>query len=62
MNKCISLNSEILGKLFKRYKLTTRGMQEIIKKAKIRSTTWSGLNRLAKKIELKKSITTKNKQ
>ena len=59
MNNCISINSEILGKLFKRYKLTTRGKQEIVKTAKIRSTIWSGLNRLARKIEFKESITNK---
>ena len=62
MNSSISIKSKILGKLFKRYKLTTRGKQEIIKTAKIRSTTWSGLNRLARKIEFKESIANKNKQ
>ena len=56
------IKSKILEKLFKRYKLTTRGKQEIIKTAKIRSTTWSGLNRLARKIEFKESIANKNKQ
>ena len=61
MNSSISIKSKILGKLFKRYKLTTRGKQEIIKTAKIRSTTWSGLNRLARKILFKESITNKNK-
>ena len=62
MNSSISIKSKILGKLFKRYKLTTRGKQEIIKTAKIRSITWSGLNRLARKIEFKESIANKNKQ
>ena len=61
MNSSISIKSKILGKLFKRYKLTTRGKQEIIKTAKIRSTTWSGLNRLARKIEFKESIANKKK-
>lgn len=62
MNSSISIKSKILGKLFKRYKLTTRGKQEIIKTVKKRSTTWSGLNRLARKIEFKESISNKNKQ
>ena len=62
MNSCIFIKSKILGKLFKRYKLTARGNQEITKTAKIRSTTWSGLNRLARKIEFKESIANKNKQ
>ena len=54
------LNSKNLGKLLKRYKLTTRGKEEILKVVKIRSTTWSSLNRLARKIEFKESITNKN--
>ena len=63
MNSSISIKSKILGKLFKRYKLTKRGKQEIIKTTKkIRSTTWSGLNRLVRKIEFKESIANKNKQ
>ena len=62
MNSSISIKSKILGKLFKRHKLTKRGKQEIIKTAKIRSTTWSFLNRLARKIEFKESIANKNKQ
>ena len=54
------INSKTLGKLLKRYKLTTRGKEGILKAAKISSTTWSGLNRLARKIEYKGSITDKN--
>ena len=61
MNSSISIKSKILGKLFKRYKLTKRGKQEIIKTVKIRSNTWSDLNRLARKIEFKESIANKNK-
>ena len=55
----ISIKSKILGKLFKRYKLTTRGKQEILKTAKIRFITWSDLNRLARKIKFKESIINK---
>ena len=61
MNNCISINSEILGKLIKRYKLTTREKQEIVKTAKMRSTTRSGFNRLARKIEFNASTINKNK-
>ena len=61
MISCIFIKSKILGKLFKRYKLSTRGKQEIVKAARIRSRTWSGLNRLARKIEFKDSITNINK-
>ena len=61
MNSSISIKLKILGKLFKRYKLTIRWKQEIVKTAQIKSTTWSGLNRLANKFEFKESITNKNK-
>ena len=46
-----SIYSKALGKLLKRYYLTIKGKQEIEKTVEIRSTTWSGLNRLYRKIE-----------
>ena len=55
MNTCISINSISLAKLLKRYKLTSRGRKEIIKAAQKSSSTWSSLNRLARKIEFKES-------
>ena len=55
MNTCISINSIALGKLLKRYKLTSKGKQEIIKAAQKKYSTWSCLNRLARKIVFKKS-------
>ena len=61
MNTCISINSIALGKLLKRYKLTSKGKQEIIKAAQKKYSTWSGLNRLAKKIMFKESKITINK-
>ena len=57
MKSYSSINSKNLGKLLKRYKFTIRGKEEILKAVKLRSTTWSGLNRLARKIEFKESIT-----
>ena len=61
MNTCISINSIALGKLLKRYKLTSKGKQEIIKAAQKRYSTWSSLNRLARKIMFKESSINKNK-
>ena len=61
MNTGISINSISLAKLFKRYKLTSIGRKEIIKSAQKSSSTWSGLNRLARKIVFQESITNKNK-
>ena len=62
MKSYSSINSKTLEKLLKRYKLTARGKQEIIKAAQKRSKTFSGLNKLARKIEFKESITNKSKQ
>ena len=61
MNTCISINSIALGKLLKRYKLTSKGKQEIIKAVQKKYSTWSGLNRLARKIMFKESKITTNK-
>ncbi len=60
MNTCISLNSIALTKLLKRYKLTSKGRQEIIKAAQKKYSTWSSLNRLARKIQFKVSNINKN--
>ena len=61
MNTCISIKSIALRKLLKRYKLTSKGKQEIIKAAQKKYSTWSGLNRLARKIVFKESNITVNK-
>ena len=61
MNTCISINSIALGKLLKRYKLTSQRKREIIKAAQKKYSTWSGLNRLARKIVFKESNIIKNK-
>ena len=61
MNTLISINSIVLVKLFKKYKLTSKGKQEIIKAAQQRYSTLSGLNRLARKILFKESSINKNK-
>jgi len=61
VNTCISINSIVLGKLLKRYKLTSKGKQEIIKTAQKKYSTWSSLNRLARKIVFKESNIDKNK-
>ena len=61
MKSYSSINTKTLGKLLKRYKLTARGKEEILKAAKIRFITWSGSIRLARRIEFKGSITNKNK-
>ncbi len=61
MNTCISINSIALKKLLKRYKFPSKEKQEIIKTAQKKYSTWSGLNRLARKIMFKESKITTNK-
>ena len=61
MNTCISINSIALGKLLKRYKLTSKGKQEIIKAAQKRYSTWSSLIRITRKILFKESNINTNK-
>ena len=53
MKSCIFTNSNTLGKLLKRYKLTTRRKEEISKEAQKRSTNFFKLSRLARKINFK---------
>ncbi len=61
MNTCISLNSIALRNLLKRYNLTSKGKQEIIKAAQKKNSTCSSLNRLARKIVFKESNINNNK-
>ena len=55
MNNGISLNSIALGKLLKRYKLTSRANWEIVKPSQKRASTWSRLFRVFRKIEFEES-------
>ena len=59
MNTCISANSIKLGKLLKRFKLTPRNKQKIIKEAQKDYSTWSSLERLARNLEFKHSLDNK---
>ena len=51
MNTCNSVNSKSLGKLLKTYDLTPKNKQKVIISAQRKTETWSGLHRLAKKLE-----------
>ena len=56
MNICNSANSKELGKLLTTYKLTPKNKQKVIISAQRETATWSGLHRLAKKLEFIKSV------
>ena len=51
MNTCNSANSKSLGKLLKIYDLTPKNKQKVIISAQRKTATWSGLHRLARKLE-----------
>tara|TARA_Y100000739_G_C20444285_1_gene389304 strand:- start:252 stop:437 length:186 start_codon:yes stop_codon:yes gene_type:complete len=55
VNTYIFINLITLVKLLKRYKLTSVLKQLIIKAKQKKSSTWHGLNRLARKIDFKES-------
>ena len=56
MNTCNSINSIALGKLLKKYNLTPKNKQQVILLAQRKTATWSGLHRLARKLEYKQSV------
>ena len=51
MNTCNSTNSKVLGKLLRTYNLTPKNKQKVIISAQRETATWSGLHRLARKLE-----------
>ena len=59
MNTCNSANSIKLGKLLKKFKLTSKNKQKIIQEAQKDYSTWSNLKRLARNLEFKNSATQK---
>ena len=62
MNTCNSINSIALGKLLKKYNLTPKNKQQVILLAQRKTATWSGLNRLARKLEFKQSVANQQQQ
>ena len=62
MNTCNSINSIALGKLLKKYNLTSKNKQKVILLAQRKTATWSGLNRLARKLEFKQLVANQEQQ
>ena len=62
MNTCNSINSIAIGKLLKKYNLTPKNKQKVILLAQRKTATWSGLNRLARKLDFKKSVANQQQQ
>ena len=59
MNTCNSINSIALGKLLKKYNLTPKNKQQLILLTQRKPLTWSGLYRLARKLEFNQSVANK---
>ena len=62
MNTCNSINSIALGKLLKKYNLTPKNKQQVILLAQRKTATWSGLHRLARRLEFKQSVIVQQQQ
>ena len=62
MNTSNSINSIALGKLLKKYNLTPKNKQKVVLLAQRKTATWSGLNRLARKLESKQSVANQQQQ
>ena len=62
MNTCNSINSIAIGKLLKKYNLTPKNKQKVILLAQRKTATWSGLNRLARKLEFKQTVANQQQQ
>ena len=57
MNTCNSANSVKLGKLLRKFKLTPKDKKLIILEAQKDYSTWFSLERFARNLEFKNSVT-----
>ena len=62
MNTCNSINPIALGKLLKKYNLTPKNKQQVILLAQWKTATWSGLQRLARKLEFNQYVVDQQQQ
>ena len=56
------INPLALGKVFKKYNLTPQNKQQVISLSKRKTTTWSAIHRLARKLEFKQSVVDQQQQ
>ena len=50
------INPLALGKVLKKYKLTSKNKEQIVLLSKRNSTTWSAIHRHSRKLEFKQSV------
>ena len=56
------INPLALGKVLKRYNLTSQNKQQVVLLSKRKTATWSSIKRLARKLEFKKSVLKQKEQ
>ena len=50
------INPLALGKVLKKYNLTPQNKHQVVLMSKRKTTTWSAIHRIAKKLEFKQSV------
>ena len=50
------INNLTLGKVLKKYNLTPQNKKQVVLLSKRKTTTWSAIHRLARKLEFKQSV------
>ena len=56
------INPLALGKVLKKYKLTVQNKKQVVLLSKRKTTTWSSIHRLARKLKFKQSLVDQQKQ
>ena len=56
------INPLALGKVLKKYNLTPKNKAQIVLLSKRKTTTWSAIHRLARKLEFKQSVLDQQQQ
>ena len=51
------INPLALGKVLKKYNLTSQNKQKVILLSKRKTATWSAINRLSRKLEFQQTLT-----
>ena len=56
------INPLALGKVLKNYNLTTKNKQQVVLLSKRKTSTWSAIHKLARKLEFKQSVLDQQQQ
>jgi hypothetical protein len=56
------INPLALGKVLKKYNLTPKNKQQVVLLSKRKTSTWSAIHKLARKLEFKQSVLDQQQQ